>query len=90
MRFRILSGGSPDDGEYEFENSLNCSLFALVVFVTADSAPDLASFCYGPTSSTSKLLQYFDKIQLSDFLFILFFSFMFTFTIFLLSLHVNL
>jgi len=38
----------------------------MVVFHTAESAPDTASVCYGPASTTHKLLQWFDRIKYVD------------------------
>ncbi|XP_074594894.1 mediator of RNA polymerase II transcription subunit 25-like isoform X3 [Brevipalpus obovatus] len=58
-----LSGGPPDDHDYGVNNNVNCSLYGMVVFQTAESAPDTASICHGPASSTHKLLQWFDRIK---------------------------
>lgn len=56
-----FSGAPPDDRDIGSDNSYNCSLYA-VVYYTAERSPDLNASCYGPTSSTHKLLQLFDKI----------------------------
>ena len=57
-----FTGGPPDDRDIGFDSNYNCSMFALVPYVTFDSAPEVASSCLGPTSSSHKLLQLFDRI----------------------------
>jgi mediator of RNA polymerase II transcription subunit 25 len=58
-----FSGGPPDERDYGFDNNFNCSLYALVAFMTVDCAPEPASICFAPTTSSHKLLQWLDKIQ---------------------------
>ena len=57
-----FSGAPPDDRDIGFDNTFNCTLYAISYF-TAERSPCLNSSCFGPTSSTHKLLQLFDKIQ---------------------------
>lgn len=56
-----FTGAAPDDRDVGFDNNYNCCLFA-VAYYTAERSPDLNSSCYGPTSSSHKLLQLMDKI----------------------------
>lgn len=60
---RHFTGSGPDDRDCGFDNSYNCSLFAVVVYATVEVAPDSAAICLGPAASSYKLLQLFDKIQ---------------------------
>ncbi|CAG2165639.1 unnamed protein product [Oppiella nova] len=58
-----FSGGPPDERDYGFDNNYNCTLYALVSFMTVDCAPEPASQCFAPTTSSHRLLQWLDKIQ---------------------------
>lgn len=41
----------------------NCTLYCMVTYTAGDSAPEMASDCTYPTTSTYELLQAFDNIQ---------------------------
>ncbi|RWS05292.1 mediator of RNA polymerase II transcription subunit 25-like protein [Dinothrombium tinctorium] len=58
-----FSRGPPDDRDTGFDNTYNCSLYAMVVYMSAEVAPGCATECSCPTPSSYKLLQYFDRTQ---------------------------
>ncbi|XP_059150868.1 mediator of RNA polymerase II transcription subunit 25-like isoform X6 [Physella acuta] len=56
-----FNGGppSPIDTGHDY----NCTLYCMVTYTAGDSAPEMASDCTYPTTSTYELLQAFDNIQ---------------------------
>ncbi|GFS38181.1 mediator of RNA polymerase II transcription subunit 25 [Trichonephila inaurata madagascariensis] len=54
--------GSPAD-DRDCGSDTNCTMYALVVFLAADCAPETASVCYAPTASTHKFLSQLDKVK---------------------------
>ncbi|GFV61490.1 mediator of RNA polymerase II transcription subunit 25 [Trichonephila clavipes] len=54
--------GSPAD-DRDCGSDTNCTMYALVVFLAADCAPETASVCYAPTASTHKFLSLLDKVN---------------------------
>ncbi|RWS24983.1 hypothetical protein B4U80_03752 [Leptotrombidium deliense] len=58
-----FSGGPPDDRDYGLDNTYNCCLYAMVLFMTTEVAPGCATECSTPTASSYRLMQFFDRIQ---------------------------
>ncbi|XP_023233829.1 mediator of RNA polymerase II transcription subunit 25-like [Centruroides sculpturatus] len=56
-----FNGGPPDDRDCGCD--YNSTMYALVVFMTADCAPEPAALCYAPTTSTHKLLSWLERIS---------------------------
>ncbi|CAL1263811.1 unnamed protein product [Larinioides sclopetarius] len=54
--------GSPAD-DRDCGSDTNCTMYALVVFLAADCAPETSSTCFAPTASTHKFLSFLDKVK---------------------------
>ncbi|XP_015915623.1 mediator of RNA polymerase II transcription subunit 25 [Parasteatoda tepidariorum] len=56
-----FNGGPADDRDCGCDT--NCTMYALVVFMAADCAPETAATVFGPTPSTHKFLTWLEKIK---------------------------